>query len=156
MSILGKIFGTGAKEIAETVTDIVGEFHTSETERAEIQRRTYEAVSARLAAIEESVRARFEMVARVIETETKNGNTYTKNARPTIVYAGLVIHVANALGPMFGVGQQIEVDPNFTYVWGGVCGVWIVGRSAEKMGAMNRAASKITGNPPDDVFRMQL
>jgi hypothetical protein len=154
VSILGRIFGTGAKEIAETVVSVVDQFHVSEEEKVELRARTYEAVTERMAVLEDSVRARFEMVAGVIEAEMKSGNAYTKNARPTIVYAGLVIHLANAILPMLGVGEQIDVDPNFTYVWGGVCGVWIVGRSAEKMDLSKKAASKITGNP--ELFRPEL
>lgn len=142
--ILGKILSGGVGELVESVGNVIDKFHTSDSEKAEAKLKVEQVITQRMAVIEQSIQARFAMVQGVIESEMKSGNGYTKNARPTIVYTGLLIHLINAIGPMFGLAA-VDVDPNFTYVWGGVCGVWIVGRSAERMGMGNRATKAITG-----------
>lgn len=150
---LGGIFAGGVREVVGGVVSVFDDLHTSPEERAELEARVGEIVNERMRVVQEGVRGRMEMVARVIEAEAKHGNAYTKAARPSIVYTGLLIHAANALLPLLGFGEQIEVDPNFTYVWGGVCSVWVAGRSAEKMGHYGKVSSAITGNKPSVVDR---
>ncbi len=145
MSFLSDLMSGGIGDIVKGVKDVVDEFHTSDEEKAGIMERVEAAVTARMQVVSDQVQARFKMVQGVIEAEMKNGNGFTKAARPSIVYTGLGIHLINALGQMFGM-EPIEIDENFTYVWGGVCGVWIVGRSYEKGGNSNKASQIITGN----------
>jgi hypothetical protein len=147
MSMLSKIFGTGIKEVAETVVGVIDEFHVSPEERIQMNARIHEVVTERMRVVEESTRSRMEMVARVIEAEAKSGSRYTANARPTVVYVGLLIYLLNSILPMFGFAEQIQIDPNFTYAWAGVVSVWTVGRSAEKLGAFPKAAGVVTGQP---------
>lgn len=144
--ILDTILTGGVSDIVKGVVGIFDSLHTSEEEKQDAERQVFDMVTSRMAVIEQSIQARFRMVTEIIQSEMASGNIYTKSARPTIVYAGLLIHMLNAFGQMLGA-QPIEVDPNFTYVWGGVCGVWIVGRSAEKAGKRSRATELVTGNP---------
>lgn len=149
-TLLSGILAGGVKDIVEGVFNVFDMVHTSDEEKVDLKLRIERAVTERMAVIETSIQARFRMVTDIIQSEMVSGNSYTKNARPTIVYSGLLIHLVNAFGQMFGLAP-IEVDPNFTYVWGGVCGVWIIGRSAEKVGARNRAAQAITGSRIRDI-----
>lgn len=151
---LASIFSGGVREVVQGVVGVVDEFHTSPEERAELEVKVGQIVTERMRVIEESARGRMEMVARVIEAESKSGSRYTANARPTVVYVGLLIYALNAILPMFGFAEQIEIDPNFTYVWGGVCSVWVAGRSAEKMGQFNKVSSAITGRKPSVYDRI--
>lgn len=151
---LANIFSGGVKEVVGGVVEVFDQLHTSPQERAELEARVGEIVTERMRVVEESARSRMEMVANVIEAESRSGSRYTANARPTVVYVGLLIYLANALLPMFGFAQQVEIDPNFTYVWGGVCSVWVAGRSAEKMGQFGKVSSAITGNKPSIFNRI--
>ena len=87
----------------------------------------------------------------IIVAEMQQADTYTKRARPTIVYAGLgyifLVHVFMPLVAFFtSKALPIVVLPSeFWWAWSGVCGIWIVGRSAEKKGVENKLVSMITG-----------
>ncbi|MBN2060716.1 MAG: holin family protein [Deltaproteobacteria bacterium] len=87
----------------------------------------------------------------IIVSEMSQGDSFTKRARPTIVYAGLafifLVHVAFPIIAYIN-GQdlpQLSLPDQFWWAWTGVCGVWIIGRSAEKKGIENKVVSMITG-----------
>lgn len=87
----------------------------------------------------------------VMTAELNQGDTFTKRARPTIVYAGLVfifmVHVAFPMITFFkgSVMPALALPTEFWWAWTGVCGVWIIGRSAEKRGAVDSVTKLITG-----------
>lgn len=97
----------------------------------------------------------------IIVSEMQQTDNYTKRARPTIVYFGLVaIGLVYVIVPLIiaVVSLFTQVTPDqiklfsfqlpgdFWATWGGVCGVWIAGRSFEKAGSTNSAVQLITGN----------
>ncbi len=94
----------------------------------------------------------------IIVAEMQQGDNYTKRARPTIVYIGLAfIGLVNVLLPMIAwitlsvTGKpltgmpDIQLPGEFWAAWGGVCSIWVIGRSAEKRGAANKVINMITG-----------
>jgi len=87
----------------------------------------------------------------IIVAEMQQTDTYTKRARPTIVYAGLgyifLVHVFMPLVAFFTSKAlpTVVLPSEFWWAWSGVCGIWIVGRSAEKKGVENKLVSMITG-----------
>lgn len=146
--ILGKLTG----RFIERGAEIADEFTLSNEEREEFRQRD-EARAAELStAIMEAAASRFEQVKAIIAAEMSQGDSYTKRARPSIVYAGLLLHLVKAIGAAFGL--EVTIDPNFTYVWGAVCGVWIVGRSVEKVqsnGLLGQLANAVTGSKPANL-----
>jgi hypothetical protein len=87
----------------------------------------------------------------IIVAEMSQEDKYTKRARPTVVYSGLVfIFLVHVAFPLICF-QTKETLPNlnlpdlFWQVWGGVCAVWMLGRTAEKMGISNPVINRITG-----------
>lgn len=91
----------------------------------------------------------------VMVAEMNQNDPYTKRARPTLVYAGLVfiflVHVVFPILAWFGAEEapSLSLPAEFWWAWSGVCGVWILGRSAEKRGAtgaLGSLAGMITGN----------
>ena len=71
------------------------------------------------------------------------GDKFTKRARPTIVYAGLVfVFITNVLIPVIAYFSgktpeempQINLPSEFWWAWGTVVSVYGAGRSAEKNG----------------------
>lgn len=87
----------------------------------------------------------------VMVAEMSQGDTYTKRARPTIVYAGLIfifmVHVAFPIITYIS-GQalpDLKLPEEFWWSYTGVCGVWILGRSMEKNGTHNKIVNMITG-----------
>ncbi len=94
----------------------------------------------------------------IIVAEMQQADLFTKRARPSIVYFGLAaIGLVHVLLPMIAwivlmwTGQtldnmpEIELPSQFWMTWGGVCSIWIIGRSAEKRGITGKAVSMITG-----------
>jgi hypothetical protein len=101
----------------------------------------------------------------IIVAELEQGDKFTKRARPMIVYVGLGSVVFNyVLVPFvnriaewialakgasldaFGGLSPLDLPADFWYVWGGVCAVYAVGRTAEKRGVRNQIVGWITGN----------
>jgi hypothetical protein len=87
----------------------------------------------------------------IIVSEMQQGDTYTKRARPTLVYAGLffifLVHVLFPIAAFFTNKPMptLLLPTEFWWAWSGVCGVWVLGRSAEKKGAAGKLVSMITG-----------
>lgn len=95
----------------------------------------------------------------IVTAEMAQGDNYTKRARPSIVYFGLVaiglVHVALPIlawlallktGKPLSDMPTISLPSEFWTTWGGVCGVWIIGRSWERTGAANKIVGMITGS----------
>jgi hypothetical protein len=150
--VLSKILSAGFGDIIESVGSVVDKFHTSDEERVQMKLAIEKAITERMAVIESSIQERFKMVKGVIEAEMASGDAYTKRARPTLVYFGMVVIALNYLlfpWMAFAFGSApptIELPEEFWYAWTGVVGLWIVGRSAEKSAVANKATNIITGS----------
>jgi len=94
----------------------------------------------------------------IIMSEMSQGDNFTKRARPCIVYFGLIaIGLVHVILPMtawlalIATGKPLSDMPSivlpgeFWATWGGVCSIWVIGRSAEKRGVANKLVSMITG-----------
>ena len=85
--------------------------------------------------------------AAIITAELNQDDKITKRARPSILYGGLlVIMVNHVLFPILAWWIDVFVDrplpelpdltmpPQFWLAWGGVCSIYVIGRSREKAG----------------------
>lgn len=93
----------------------------------------------------------------IIVSEMQQGDNFTKRARPSIVYFGLAaIGLVHVLFPIVAwliivltdtstEMPDIALPVQFWATWGGVCGIWIIGRSAEKRGITGKVINMITG-----------
>ena len=87
----------------------------------------------------------------VTVAELNQSDSYTKRARPTLVYAGLIfILLVHVVFPMlaFFQGQpmpELSLPEEFWWSWGGVCSVWSVGRTMEKRGGQTKTLDMIVG-----------
>lgn len=133
MSILGKIGSVLTGGVASKIGTLLDELHVSGEEKQAFILKHEELLQARASEVEQTIRQELEVSARIIEAEMASGDNYTKRARPTIVYVGLALAVAKAV--LSGWGIEITIPIDFWYVWGSVCAVWSVGRSAEKRGS---------------------
>ena len=104
------------------------------------------------AEIEETIRTELQAKERVLVAELTQGDSYTKRARPTVVYAGLTFILINyciipAIQSLAGVlVKPFDLPTEFWVGWSGIVATWTIGRSAEKRGARNRLTSIITGS----------
>jgi hypothetical protein len=76
--------------------------------------------------------------AEIMKAELQQGDNYTKRARPTVVYAGLLFIFLNyvifpAITFFTGRGMpQIQMPEAFWWAWSSVVGVYSIGRTVEK------------------------
>lgn len=132
MGILDKVFGGTIGSVIKEVGDVADKFITTSGEKAEYRAKLEEILQRRDAEIEQTIRAELSAQKEIIVAELQQGDNYTKRARPTIIYAGLVLAAINyCLAPLFGK-TGLVVPAEFWTIWGGVCGVYVWQRSAEK------------------------
>ncbi len=159
MSIFSKIFGSGGSAIIETIGGLVDNLSLTKEEKQEFKLQMQQKLleSERLA--QETYQQELESRTEIIKAEMTQGDVYTKRARPTIIYAGLLfIFIVDVLVPIIGYFVEGNLDavglelPNaFWYAWGTVVGIYGVGRSAEKLGFVNKATQLATGSGANKI-----
>lgn len=145
---------TGLGSVADLAKGLVDRFFPpamSDTEKAAAQIQIEQMLEQRETALIDLQRS-------VITAEMAQGDNYTKRARPSIVYFGLAaIGLVHVLLPVLAwliltlMGKPIELPAitlpeQFWLTWGGVCSIWMIGRSAEKRGQSGKMLSLITGS----------
>ena len=138
---------TGLGSVADFAKTVVNKFKgdkMSEAEQAQAQLGVQELVAQRDITLDNARRD-------IIVAELNQGDNYTKRARPTIVYGGLVfICLVHVVFPMLKAFFQIDtpeisLPSEFWWTWGGVTGAYSLGRSAEKRGVKNKLVGMATG-----------
>jgi len=146
---------TGIGSLADLASNLVNRFwppSATETEKIGATVQIQQMLESRESAVLDAQKA-------IITAEMNQSDNYTKRARPTIVYFGLVaiglVHVLlpvmawlvlSTTGKPLSNMPAIALPSEFWVTWGGVCGVWIIGRSAEKSGAAGKVVDLITGS----------
>jgi hypothetical protein len=151
-SILGSNLG-------EVVKDVVGTFKLSPEKKAELQaevdKNAHEIAVKEYelqVKLEDSVQSLIDAQKSIIVAEMQQADTFTKRARPMMVYAGLLfIFLNHVILPYISyfVGKNVPpivLPDQFWWAWTGVCGIWMIGRSAEKMGNTSKLVKQITGS----------
>jgi len=124
------------------IKDIIGTFVTDPTKKLEMEQAARELAYKQAQLVEESVQKEIEAKQAIMVAELNQEDKYTKRARPTIVYVGLagmlVNYVALPWLAYFTKGRAelppIAIPDYFWGIWGGVCSLYVIGRTAEKTG----------------------
>lgn len=139
---------TGIGSVADLAKGLVDRFFPPDAtpqQKGEMALQMQQAISNREAAIISNQKD-------IIVAEMNQGDNYTKRARPSIVYYGLVfIGIVYVIFPCVswftGKGlPKLALPAEFWWTWGGVCSVWSLGRSAEKTGSTGKILGMITGS----------
>lgn len=156
MNILSKLFSSTTGGIIKEIGDVVDQFNLSGEEREQFKLEAQKLLQSRLSELEETLRTEIRAKQAIIVAEMQQGDTFTKRARPSVVYFGLAIigvdYLTRALSYLFASIPVIQVSlvpQEFWMTWGGVVGTWIIGRSAEKRGVTGltaKAAGFVTGS----------
>ena len=145
---------TGLGSVADLAKSVVDRFFppaATPQEKLAAQLQIEQQLQARESAVLDTQKA-------VMTAEMAQGDSYTKRARPSIVYFGLLaiglVHVILPIvawlvliktGKPLSDMPTIALPEQFWLTWGGVCSVWIIGRSAERRGVANKLTTAITG-----------
>lgn len=153
MSIFSKIFSGGIADVVESVGGVIDKFTLSKQEKAEISLEMQGRLMQIEKELEDSYQAELDSRKEIIKAEMAQGDIYTKRARPTIVYSGLIfIFLVYVLVPVIAyiadakVLPEISLPDQFWWAWGTVVGVYGAGRSAEKVGIINKITQLATGS----------
>lgn len=145
--MLKKLLGGAFGGFLQQGADIADRFIVSPEERAQFRQADKERTAALQLEIEATVQERYRAVRDIIVAEMKHGSAYAKNARPSVVYAGLAMFVGATVASGFGI--EVEIPEQFTYTWGAICSAWVIARSTERVkanGWAGKVASVVTGN----------
>lgn len=153
MSWFTDLFSGGASSIVSSVGDVVDRFVQTDDEKAKLKLALEQELTKKFQAVEESARTSLQARERILVAELQQGDTYTKRARPTVVYFGLVMIALNYfVVPLItqlalGKAEPFPLPGEFWAAWGGIVGTWAIGRSFEKRGVNNQITRAVTGEP---------
>ena len=170
-----KLFSGGIGDVVDKVGSAVDKFHLSGEEKQEFKLEMQQILMKRESEIEQTVRKNLEAKERILVAELQQGDNFTKRARPSVVYFGLIMIALNyfvlpAALLVTGNADKLEncvvekdqygsekkqceretlfpLPDEFWAAWGGIVATWAIGRSFEKTKGGNNAMSRaITGS----------
>ena len=152
MSFISNILGGSVGKVVEQVGGVIDRFTLTGEEKQKFKLDLEALLQKRDSEVEETIRTQLQAKERILVAELQQGDSYTKRARPTVVYAGLGFIFFNyclvpVISKISGGGiQPLALPPEFWYGWSGIVATWSVGRSMEKRGASNRFSRMVTGS----------
>jgi hypothetical protein len=154
MGWFSKIIGGGFGTLVEQVGGVVDKFHLSREEKQKFKLELESLLQKRESEMESTLRSELQAKERILVAELQQGDSYTKRARPTVVYVGLGFIFFNyclvpLIAHLFGnqqVALQMDLPGEFWVGWSGIVATWSVGRTFEKRGSHNRWTRAITGS----------
>lgn len=160
MSWLTKLLGGATGTIVGQVGGVIDKFHLSGEEKQKFKLEMESLLQKRDSEIEETIRTELQAKERILVAELTQGDNYTKRARPTVVYFGLLIIFINyCLVPIIAAIAKakisnIDLPVEFWIGWSGIVATWSIGRSVEKRGSVSRFTQAITGSGAATVSRI--
>ena len=130
------------------VTELIDNLSTSDQEKLELKNRLLEIENSYKAKILDYESKVVESQKEIMVAELQQDDLYTKRARPTVLYAGLIILLVNhVLLPWLSYFRgmtvpSIDLPSEFWLAWGGVAGIYAFGRSREKLNKANNPVLK--------------
>ncbi len=152
MSFISDIFSSTVGSTISAIGDTVKKFVTTDGDRIKMQLELESLLQRRDSEVENTIRKELEGKEKILVAELTQGDNYTKRARPTLVYFGLVVIMYNyCIIPTIQMYFMNEVSPfilptEFWLGWSGVVATWSIGRTAEKRGSRSKVTSFITGS----------
>lgn len=186
MKQLSGFLGGQTGNLLDSAADIADRFIQTKEEKAEFKKAMAEleqqaqqsqmtfklemerTIQLREKEVEETIRKELEAKTQFMTAELKQDDKYTKRARPTVIYAGLAVVFLEIFGirhiilgamaaPDILIENSTAMLKYFLMAWGGVVGMYTVGRSAEKRGTRNQltGAAQALANPAAAVKMVQ-
>jgi hypothetical protein len=152
MSWFTNLFAGSAGSLVEKVGNVVDEFNLSDEEKQQFKLEMEALMQKRDSEVEQTLRTELQTRERILVAELQQGDSYTKRARPTVVYAGLGFIFFNyVLVPSIAALLASTIEPfklptEFWLGWSGIVATWSVGRTFEKRGAQGSLTRAITGS----------
>ena len=146
MSVFGKILGGSADKIGAGIKNVLGgvegildEVITNKEELAEVKMKIKEKELEYEKLATDQYLKELDTRVDIIKSEMSQGDVFTKRARPSVVYSGLLfVAIIHVILPIVSFAMKeplpdITLPSEFWWAWGTVVGVYGVGRTYEKM-----------------------
>lgn len=158
MGWFSNLFSGSVGSLVKSIGDVADRFIETPDEKAKFALEVEQLLQKRDSEVEQTIRKELESKERVLVAELNQGDSYTKRARPTVVYAGLsfiglnyvvfplLARFAHILGLEVDASPLADLPTEFWVAWGGICSSWVIGRSVEKRGVNHPLASQVTGS----------
>ena len=158
MSFIDKLSGVFSGGLVSSIGEVADRFIETDSDKKAFQLQLERLINERQVAVETSLQAELQAKERVIVAEMTQGDSYTKRARPTVVYAGLIAILFNyCLVPAAQSLNGVDISPfelpiEFWSAWGGCVGIWTIGRTMEKRGGNGPSTRLATGTKKTSLF----
>jgi hypothetical protein len=145
MSLISTILGSATGGLIKEAGNVLDKFVTTKEEKMQAQLELEGLLQKRDSEVEQTIRSELEAKERILVAELQQGDTYTKRARPTVVYFGLLVIFFNyCLVPVVQSFMGTVIEPfglpaEFWAAWGGIVATWSIARRR------NRVTDLITG-----------
>ena len=128
MSIIGKIFSSGATELVKGVGGVIDNLHTSKEEKLEAKRKIKELVASHQIEVEKNVTARW-------QSDMNSDSWLSKNVRPLVLVFCIVCTMLLVFIDSGSIKFQVEEKWTdlLTMVLITIVGSYFGGRSIEKL-----------------------
>lgn len=140
MNWLTRIFSGSATELVKEAGEAVAKVSAGHLGEKELTLKLEELVAKRDENLLTEVVAEIQAKEKIMVAELTQEDALTKRARPAIIYVGLAAIIADGIGSL-----DFSLPAEFWYVWGAVCGTYVIGRSAEKLGSAGSVVAAVTG-----------
>lgn len=131
------IFDSLIKPALDSVTALIAQFHMSPEEKAQAQQAIADA-SAKAQAAAADYDVQLNAIAGQNIRAEATGSAYERNARPSVIYGGLVVMFWNyclaAIAPLHF--KTLSIPDQFFWVWGTVVTGYVFARTGEKISSM--------------------
>ncbi|MBE8182530.1 MAG: hypothetical protein HAW61_03275 [Candidatus Portiera sp.] len=123
--------------LAKGVFGLIDKLHLSKQEKLQFKERMQSMVLDHQKEVEKTLQEQARSTADIIVAEVKQDDKYTKRARPTVIYVGIILIIwgyviAPLLNGYYGAGIVIEIPDFFWHSWAAIVAVYAGGRSYEK------------------------
>jgi len=151
MGLLSTILSGGMTKVLGGVKNIIDEVVTTDDERNQVMLKVEKLLHEERLEQEKTIQAELEAKQEIIVAELKHGDVYTKRARPSILYGGLLfIFLNHVFAPILGAFTGVKIPDmslpsEFWMAWTGICATYSIGRSMEKRGNESKITKLITG-----------
>lgn len=137
---ISDLFASAIGPAFDGITKLIGQFHMSPEEKAQLQQEIDNAqAKAQQAAQDYNVKLN-DIAGQNIRAEESSGDKFTVRARPAVVWMGnLLIFWNYGLVPVFGHRWDLHpasLPDAFWWTWGTVVTGYVFGRSVEKIAQM--------------------
>jgi hypothetical protein len=138
---------TGLGSVADAAKTIANKFlpdKMGDADRAKMELELQGILSAREQAVIDTQKS-------VMVAELQQEDRFTKRVRPAILYSGLLfIFLVHVFLPILAFFlkmpmPQVALPESFWGAWSGVCSIYVVGRSVEKLGIGGKITGLIAG-----------